>query len=1106
MVRTRRARAALLPLLLAACAEAPPEGAAPAGDRLPAAADRARVDSAAPTASLRLEGDTGWAQSTSLRLLLSAEDDVGVTEMCLSATPRCARWARFAPKASVDLGPGHGVRTVYLRVRDAAGNVSAQATTTAQIDRRAPIDGVGALSPQPGGFDLAASGFTDGESGVVGYIVAARTGGGTPYCSTASAVVATGPGPTLEVRGLGPGEHRVRLCAVDAAGNQSRGVELRGAPQPDAEAPVATALALDGGAAFTADRAVSVTAEVTDNGAVERVCFAEAEGPCAETRPWAPGMSVDLSAGDGAKTVYATFFDAYGNPSAPVSARITLDRTAPTDGALTATPGVGQVQLDWSGAADPTSGIVSYTVVSALDTAPTSCASGDLVYAGPLQSATVTGFAAGERRAFRVCATDAAGNRSAGVTARADLLAEYDAPEVDLLTLQGGDTATITRAVELQIGASDASGLARMCVSLTPTCTSWRAFAERSALTLPDSFGLHAVYVWLEDTLGNRSASPATASITYGPDLDGDGFAAPMDCDDARPLAAPGQPERCNGVDDDCVGLADEADAVDPSTWHPDADRDGFGDGGAPTTACAAPPGHVAASGDCDDGDAAVHPGAFEVCDGADDDCDGLDTPEDSCGGTIWVADRFGGTLRGLDAWTGAETARHSGLGAMIGVAVDPAGNRYVSAYDAGQVIRVARDGTRTVLASGLGAIHGLTYDPATHSLLLAVPGGGRLIELRLSDLSMTTLVSGLSTPIWAFRFPGDDRVFVTERTGHRLSVVQGGVARSFAALSGPNVIAPHRDGGLLVTAGGQVWRVDRVSGAATLWSPTALTAICAHPEQGRYAATQHNADLYVLEATGAAARLGRTLGTGWGCATDAPVDADGDGALSMAWGGDDCDDEDGLIQPGTGSCPDGRSCREIVARGRSGGTGSYLIDPDGLDVGLDPFTVTCDMDTEGGGWTAVPYRADLAVAEWTAGLGSNRLSWHSPTFALGLTDAQINALRAISTEGRQRYVGLCNGVIHYRHTAGATWAHALGLRFHGGLEVPTGQVSLGGIGTVTADGCANNGGEAGRLDRATLFELRTPQVPLISVATTDNGDAGERYGSPLLSNPAWLR
>lgn len=29
-------------------------------------------------------------------------------------------------------------------------------------------------------------------------------------------------------------------------------------------------------------------------------------------------------------------------------------------------------------------------------------------------------------------------------------------------------------------------------------------------------------------------------------------------------------------------------------------------------------------AGDCDDARAAVHPGAFEWCDGADDDCDGL--------------------------------------------------------------------------------------------------------------------------------------------------------------------------------------------------------------------------------------------------------------------------------------------------------------------------------------------------------------------------------------------------------------------------------------------------------------------------------------------------
>ena len=53
-------------------------------------------------------------------------------------------------------------------------------------------------------------------------------------------------------------------------------------------------------------------------------------------------------------------------------------------------------------------------------------------------------------------------------------------------------------------------------------------------------------------------------------------------------------------------------------------------DSGASTEADADGDGHPA-SVDCDDDDAAVHPGAAEVCDGADNDCDGaVDDDDDS--------------------------------------------------------------------------------------------------------------------------------------------------------------------------------------------------------------------------------------------------------------------------------------------------------------------------------------------------------------------------------------------------------------------------------------------------------------------------------------------
>lgn len=60
------------------------------------------------------------------------------------------------------------------------------------------------------------------------------------------------------------------------------------------------------------------------------------------------------------------------------------------------------------------------------------------------------------------------------------------------------------------------------------------------------------------------------------------------------------------------------------TTFFLDADGDGHGDATISVEDCQQPPGYVLDNTDCDDNDPARNPNALEVCDGLDNDCDGL--------------------------------------------------------------------------------------------------------------------------------------------------------------------------------------------------------------------------------------------------------------------------------------------------------------------------------------------------------------------------------------------------------------------------------------------------------------------------------------------------
>jgi hypothetical protein len=168
-------------------------------------------------------------------------------------------------------------------------------------------------------------------------------------------------------------------------------------------------------------------------------------------------------------------------------------------------------------------------------------------------------------------------------------------------------------------------------------------------------------------------------------DLDNDGYGTGdqcrgPDCDDTAAAVHPGAEELCNTVDDDCDGAVDEdfslttlercgacdtecappntveAACVDGAceviacpeefgdcdgdsangceamlrTFFLDGDGDGYGRDDVSMLGCQPDEGYVSERGDCNDLDRDEHPGAREICDDLDNDCDGeVDEVED---------------------------------------------------------------------------------------------------------------------------------------------------------------------------------------------------------------------------------------------------------------------------------------------------------------------------------------------------------------------------------------------------------------------------------------------------------------------------------------------
>ncbi len=96
-----------------------------------------------------------------------------------------------------------------------------------------------------------------------------------------------------------------------------------------------------------------------------------------------------------------------------------------------------------------------------------------------------------------------------------------------------------------------------------------------------------------------------------------------LDCDDTSAEANPKGAEKCDGLDNNCDGTIDEG-LMPVKTYFRDEDGDGYGDPLMTLMACAAPKGWVESNNDCAPAVFTVHPGAKELCNDVDDNCNNI--------------------------------------------------------------------------------------------------------------------------------------------------------------------------------------------------------------------------------------------------------------------------------------------------------------------------------------------------------------------------------------------------------------------------------------------------------------------------------------------------
>ncbi|UQZ34807.1 hypothetical protein C2I18_15495 [Paenibacillus sp. PK3_47] len=490
---------------------------------------RFSIDKTKPAGDFTINGGASHTGKNAVTLEITASDNNGAVQTRFSNNGSdWSAWEEPALTQSWNLAGGEGIKTVYMEIRDPAGNTEAM-TRDITLDMTKPIIS-GVTDGQLSSSDLTIS-FNEGVA----------TLNGQPF--TAGATVGEDGSFTLEV--------------TDAAGNKTSVTFTVDKKEPTSE------VAIESGALFTAS--FSVNLSITDVNSGEEMRLANEDREWSQWEPVTSPKTWNVSAGDGVKSVYMEVRDKAGNIHSS-SDTIVVDTIKPTGSliinggggftnqqevtlGLTAHDLNGPVQVRfsngdgvwsaWESAASTKSWMLENSDGAKSVTMEVRDAAGNMesftdtinfdaklpiitgVTDGQISKNDITitfnegtaelngqpfvnGTVVSTEGIYHLTVTDASNNQ---VTVRFSI--DKTAPTA-VLSINDGAPATNTNAVRLKLLKVSGPGFMRLSNDGITWRDDWQPISTVIDWTLEAGYGLKTVYLQLRDEAGNISDSSAS--------------------------------------------------------------------------------------------------------------------------------------------------------------------------------------------------------------------------------------------------------------------------------------------------------------------------------------------------------------------------------------------------------------------------------------------------------------------------------------------------------------------------------------------------------------------------------------------------------------------